>query len=84
MRRLAAMAPAELSEDDDADADRRPLRERVRDRAGIADLLMFRIGDELFATDLASVEEAMTSRPRSTTSPRCRPRCSASSPARPR
>ena len=60
MRRLAALAPAELDEGEDHDADRRPLRERVRDRAGIADLLMFRIGEELFATDLASVEEAVT------------------------
>jgi len=60
MRRLEAMAPVDLSEDDSSDADRRPLRERVRDRTGIADLLMFRIGEELFATDLASVEEAVT------------------------
>jgi purine-binding chemotaxis protein CheW len=60
MRRLAAMAPVDLSDDDQGDADRRPLRERVRERTGIADLLMFRIGEELFATDLASVEEAVT------------------------
>ena len=60
MRRLEAMAPVELTEDEHGDADRRPLRERVRERAGIADLLMFRIGEELFATDLASVEEAVT------------------------
>ena len=60
MRRLEAMAPVELSEDEHGDTDRRPLRERVRERAGIADLLMFRIGEELFATDLASVEEAVT------------------------
>lgn len=59
MRRLAAMAPAELDGDDEAFNDRRPLRERVRERTGVADLLMFRIGDELFATDLASVEEAV-------------------------
>ena len=59
-RRLAAMAPAELSENDQAEGDRRPLRERVRERDGVADLLMFRIGEELFATDLSSVEEAVT------------------------
>jgi len=60
MRRLAALAPAELDESEQHDADVRPLRERVRERAGLADLLMFRIGEELFATDLASVEEAVT------------------------
>ena len=60
MRRLEAMAPVEATEDDQGDTDRRPLRERVRERAGVADLLMFRIGEELFATDLASVEEAVT------------------------
>ena len=60
MRRLEAMAPVELGDDDQGEADRRPLRERVRERTGIADLLMFRIGEELFATDLASVEEAVT------------------------
>lgn len=60
MRRLAAMAPVELEDDTLADTDRRPLRERVHEHVGIADLLMFRIGDELFATDLASVEEAVT------------------------
>ena len=60
MRRLAAMAPVEIDDADQLDADRRPLRERVRDRAGIADLLMFRIGEELFATDLSAVEEAVT------------------------
>lgn len=59
MRRLAAMAPPELDDSDQLDGERRPLRERVRDRTGIADLLMFRIGDELFAADLASVEEAV-------------------------
>ena len=59
-RRLAAMAPVELSEEEQADVERRPLRERVRERDGVADLLMFRIGEELFATDLSSVEEAVT------------------------
>jgi purine-binding chemotaxis protein CheW len=60
MRRLEAMAPDVTDDADEIDAQRRPLRERVRDRAGLADLLMFRIGDELFAADLASVEEAVT------------------------
>lgn len=60
MRRLAAMAPAEADDDEHFLDDRRPLRERVRERQGVADLLMFRIGNELFATDLASVEEAVT------------------------
>jgi len=59
MRRLAAMAPTELDCDDESLNDRRPLRDRVRERSGVVELLMFRIGDELFATDLASVEEAV-------------------------
>ncbi len=60
MRRLAAMAPVELDDEAQLENDRRPLRERVHERTGTADLLMFRIGNELFATDLASVEEAVT------------------------
>ena len=60
MRRLTAMAPPEFDDELETENDRRPFRERVRGRSGIADLLMFRIGDELFATDLASVEEAVT------------------------
>jgi purine-binding chemotaxis protein CheW len=60
MERLAAMAPPEFDDEEELERDRRPLRERVRSRTGRADLLMFRIGDELFATDLASVEEAVT------------------------
>ena len=60
MRRLEAMAPDVTDDSDEIEAQRRPLRERVRDRQGLADLLMFRIGDELFAADLASVEEAVT------------------------
>ena len=58
-RRLAASAPSLDDEYGVIDQDTRPLRERVKDRAGIADLLMFSIGDELFATDLATVEEAV-------------------------
>jgi purine-binding chemotaxis protein CheW len=38
---------------------RRPLRERARNREGIAELLMFRIGTERFAVELACVEEAI-------------------------
>ena len=60
MRRLAAMAPPDFDEEQELEANRQPLRDRVRNRSGVADLLLFRIGDELFATDLASVEEAVT------------------------
>ncbi|NUO65585.1 MAG: purine-binding chemotaxis protein CheW [Gemmatimonadaceae bacterium] len=59
-RRLAAMAPPEIDEAEDADRDDRPLRERVRSGEGVADLLMFRIGPEIFATELGAVEEAVT------------------------
>ncbi|MEO6526050.1 MAG: chemotaxis protein CheW [Gemmatimonadaceae bacterium] len=38
---------------------RRPLRERARNRDGIAELLMFRIGTERFAVELMCVEEAI-------------------------
>ena len=38
---------------------RRPLRERARNREGIAELLMFRIGRERFAVELMCVEEAI-------------------------
>ena len=38
---------------------RRPLRDRARGRSGTADLLMFRIGTERFAVELACVEEAI-------------------------
>jgi purine-binding chemotaxis protein CheW len=58
--RLAAMAPAELEEDQEGERDTRPLRERLRTREGVADLLMFRIGPEIFATELAMVEEAVS------------------------
>lgn len=36
-----------------------PLRERLASREGRAELLVFRIGAELFATDLRTVEEAV-------------------------
>ena len=59
MRRLAASAPSSNDEYGMVDRDTRSLRERVHGRAGVADLLMFRIGQELFATDLGAVEEAV-------------------------
>jgi chemotaxis signal transduction protein len=36
-----------------------PLRERVESRTGHAELLVFRVGSELFATELRAVEEAV-------------------------
>jgi purine-binding chemotaxis protein CheW len=49
--------------DDDAYAQhrgpRRTLRERARSRAGVAELLMFRVGTERFAVELLCVEEAI-------------------------
>jgi purine-binding chemotaxis protein CheW len=59
MHRLAANAPGADSEFGAEELDRRSFRERVADRTGVADLLMFRIGHELFATDLGAVEEAV-------------------------
>jgi purine-binding chemotaxis protein CheW len=59
MRRLAASAPSSNDEYGLVDRDTRSLRERVHGRVGVADLLMFRIGQELFATDLGAVEEAV-------------------------
>jgi purine-binding chemotaxis protein CheW len=38
---------------------RRPLRERARARTGLVELLMFRVGRERFAVELACVEEAI-------------------------
>jgi purine-binding chemotaxis protein CheW len=38
---------------------RRPLRDRARGRSGTVELLMFRIGTERFAVELAQVEEAI-------------------------
>lgn len=59
-------------DDEDADDDRwddetyahhrgprRPLRDRARGRLGTVELLMFRVGGERFAVELASVEEAI-------------------------
>lgn len=36
-----------------------PFRERVAAREGRADLLVFRVGDEMFATELRAIEEAV-------------------------
>jgi purine-binding chemotaxis protein CheW len=46
-------------EPDEPRGPRRPLRERARNRDGVAELLMFRIGTERFAVELACVEEAI-------------------------
>ena len=57
--RLEASAPSAAADFGADERDTRSLRERVAGRSGMADLLMFRIGHELFATDLGSVEEAV-------------------------
>jgi purine-binding chemotaxis protein CheW len=49
--------PMELAVDEALRA--MPFRERVRARVGRAELLLFRVGRELFATPLAAVEEAV-------------------------
>lgn len=48
-----------LDETPQADAEIAPFRERVANREGRADLLVFRVGDELFATELRAIEEAV-------------------------
>jgi purine-binding chemotaxis protein CheW len=55
---LAATAPAAEVAPEVA-IERLSFRERVRRRQGIADLLVFRIGRELFAVELVAVEEAL-------------------------
>ena len=59
LERLAALGPddAELLAEDDTTLP--AFRERVRAREGRGELLMFRIGHELFAVELAAVEEAV-------------------------
>jgi purine-binding chemotaxis protein CheW len=73
-RRAVTLDGDEDEDDDDEDAyddrwddasyshhhgPRRPLRDRARGRSGTVDLLMFRIGTERFAVELACVEEAI-------------------------
>ncbi len=59
LERLAALAPEDLDPFAEDEAARPALRDRVRAREGHCELLMFRIGTELFAVDLAAVEEAV-------------------------
>ena len=57
---VAAVAPAVPVEVDDPDAPaRRPLRDAIAAREGQSDTLVFRVGTERFAIDLAAVEEAI-------------------------
>ena len=73
-RATSALQDDDWDEDDDEDAyddrwddeayaqhrgPRRPLRERARARTGLVELLMFRVGKERFAVELACVEEAI-------------------------
>ena len=53
-----AATPAEVAPSA-APTERLSLRERVRRRLGTADLLVFRVGRELFAVELVAVEEAL-------------------------
>ena len=72
LRALSASSDDDWDDDDDAYDDRwddeayaqhrgprRPLRERARARAGLVELLMFRVGNERFAVELQCVEEAI-------------------------
>lgn len=56
---LAAAAAPVAAAPADAPSPRLSFRERVRRRVGTADLLVFRIGRELFAVELLAVEEAL-------------------------
>ena len=61
-RTTLAMDQFESYDDFELDEPRaplRPLRERARNREGVAELLMFCIGKERFAVELLSVEEAI-------------------------
>lgn len=61
-RESSAPSLVELTDDTEPVARRvagSPLRDRVRARNGSADLLLFRVGRERFAVDLALVEEAV-------------------------
>jgi len=55
--RVADAAPIAL--DDAPAADTRPLRDKVRARDGVAELLVFVVGGERFGIELAAVEEAI-------------------------
>ena len=56
----AAMPVPVSVEVDEPDAPaRRPLRDAIAARAGLSDTLVFRVGTERFAIDLAAVEEAI-------------------------
>lgn len=57
---VIAVAVAPAFEPDEASAPtRRPLREAIAAREGLSDTLVFRVGSERFAIDLAAVEEAI-------------------------
>ena len=55
----ASLAATPVAEPTAATTQRFSFRERVRARVGSADLLVFRIGRELFAVELVAVEEAL-------------------------
>ena len=60
--RIAALDDGDAvcaADDDEPTGPLPPLRERARQRSGIAQLLLFRVGSEWFATDLAAAEEAI-------------------------
>ena len=54
-----APSAAPLQVEEPAGPPRRPLREAIAAREGLSDTLVFRIGEERFAIDLAAVEEAI-------------------------
>lgn len=61
---IAGDVPSPLADESEQDAsparrDPRPFRDRVRSRSGQVDLLLFRVGAELFAAELRAVEEAV-------------------------
>lgn len=56
---LAPLAPSPLEPEQPAAPSRRPLREAIAAREGLSDTLVFRVGAERFAIDLAAVEEAI-------------------------
>src|SRR5688572_7715225 len=56
---LAPLAPLAPLESEPSGPPRRPLREAIAARDGLSDTLVFRVGAERFAIDLAAVEEAI-------------------------